>query len=244
MTALKKLTIIEARLLRRDLGTGLVAVVLPTLLLVVLGAIPALRRPDTVFGGQRFIDIFCPSLVVITIAVLGLNGLPIRLATYREKGVLRRMSTTPVHPANLLAAQLLVNLAALAVSVALLLAVGNLGFDVPLPRHRLGFIAAFGFGAAALFSIGLLVAAIAPTARAGAGIAVPMYLLAMFFGGVYLPRFLLPDLLVRIGAYTPPGVQAIQDAWIGAGPNPLQLGVMAGTAVVAGTVAAKMFRWE
>jgi ABC-2 type transport system permease protein len=71
-----------------------------------------------------------------------------------------------------------------------------------------------------------------------------MYLLAMFFGGVYLPRFLLPDLLVRIGAYTPPGVQAIQDAWIGAGPNPLQLGVMAGTAVVAGTVAAKMFRWE
>jgi ABC-2 type transport system permease protein len=244
MTALKKLTIVEARLLRRDLGTSLAAVVLPTLLLVILGAIPALRRPDNTFGGQRFIDVFCPSLVVITIAVLGLNGLPIRLATYRENGVLRRMSTTPVHPANLLAAQLLVNLAALVVSVAVLIAVGSLGFDVPVPRHPLGFVAAFGLGAAALFSVGLLVAAIAPTARAGAGMAVPLYLLAMFFGGVYLPRFLLPDLLVRIGDYTPPGVQAMQDAWIGAGPNPLQLGVMAVTAAAVGTVAAKVFRWE
>ena len=31
-------------------------------------------------------------------ATLGIQTLPIRLATYREKGVLRRLSTTPAHP--------------------------------------------------------------------------------------------------------------------------------------------------
>ena len=37
----------------------------------------------------------------------------------------------------------------------------------------------------------------------------------MFLGGVYLPRWLLPEVLVRIGDFTPPGVQALLDAWSG-----------------------------
>ncbi|MCW2504008.1 MAG: hypothetical protein JWO79_2292, partial [Actinomycetia bacterium] len=44
MTALLALTRTEARLLRRDLGTALVAIVLPSALLLILGAVPALRH--------------------------------------------------------------------------------------------------------------------------------------------------------------------------------------------------------
>ena len=63
-------------------------------------------EPDPALGGQRWIDLFVPSLLVITLGTLGIQTLPIRLATYREKGVLRRLSTTPAHPVRLLAAQL------------------------------------------------------------------------------------------------------------------------------------------
>ncbi len=66
----------------------------------------------------------------------------------------------------------------------------------------------------------------------------------MFFGGVYVPRELLPDLVVRIGDVTPPGVQALKDAWIGSGPHPLQLVAMASIAGVAGLAASRLFRWE
>ena len=45
-------------------------------------------------------------MVVISLATLGVSTLPSRLATYRELGVLRRLSTTPVDPAALLIAQL------------------------------------------------------------------------------------------------------------------------------------------
>lgn len=72
----------------------------------------------------------------------------------------------------------------------------------------------------------------------------PLFLLTMFLGGVYLPRFLLPDFLVRVGDYTPPGVQALLDAWTGTAPQPLHLVTMAVVALVAGTVAARLFRWE
>jgi ABC-2 type transport system permease protein len=244
VTALRRIIAVEAKLFMRELGVSLSAIVLPTVILLVLGAIPATRRPDDQFGGQTFLDVFCPSLVVITIAVLAVNTMPIRFGSYREKGVLRRMSTTPVHPAYLLASQLVVNLAAAVTAVVLLVAVGRLAFGVSLPRHPLGFVAAFALGTAALFACGLLVAAVAPNSRAAGALAIPLYLLAMFFGGVYLPRFIMPEILIRFGDYSPPGVQALQDAWTGSGPNPVQLGIMAVITLVVGGLAARVFRWE
>ncbi len=244
MKPLRRIIAVESKLFTREIWVALTAVLLPTLLLVVLGAIPAARRPDNLFDGQTFLDVFCPSLVVITIAVLAVNTMPMRFASYREKGVLRRMSTTPVHPAYLLAAQLVVNLAAAVSAVVLLLAVGRLAFGVTLPRHPLGFVAAFLLGTAALFACGLLVAAVAPNSRVAAALTIPLYILAMFFGGVYLPRFVMPDILARFGEYAPPGVQALQDAWSGPGPNPVQLGIMVVVTVVVGGLAARIFRWE
>src|SRR6476620_9680194 len=100
MKELARMTVAETRLFFRDPAAWIVSLLLPTLILVGLGIIPGLHTLEVV-GGYRFIDVFVSSLVVMTLAVLGLNSMPIRLATYREKGVLRRLSTTPVKPATL-----------------------------------------------------------------------------------------------------------------------------------------------
>src|SRR6476620_6732128 len=161
MAKLARIMIVETKLFFRDTGTWLVSLLLPTLILVALGAISAVRVPSPAFGGHRFIDVFVPSLVVMTLAMLGVNTLPIRLATYREKGVLRRLSTTQVKPATLLIAQLVLNMAVALASLALLLGVGNLAYNVPLPQYMLGFVMAYLLGMSSLFALGLLVAAVA-----------------------------------------------------------------------------------
>ncbi|QOC90113.1 ABC transporter permease [Micromonospora craniellae] len=116
-------------------------------------------------------------------------------------------------------------------------------FGSPLPQHPWGFAAALVLGTAALLALGLVIAAVAGTGSAQA-MSVPLFMVVMFFGGVYLPRFLLPDVLADLGAYLPPGVQALLDAWTGTAPEPLHLGIMAAIALTAGTVAAKLFRWQ
>lgn len=243
MTAFQKLLVIEMKLFFRDPSAWITTILLPPFILVVLGLIPTLRVPQETFGGQRFIDLFAPSLIVLTLAALGLNILPVRLVTYREKGVLRRLSTTPANPASLLIAHLLINMLMAIVAVLLLIMVGSLVFGMLLPQHLLGFIATFLLGMAALFALGLLVAAVAPTARTGNALALPAFFLVMFLGGVYVPRMFLPDFLQQIGAYIPPGVQALLDAWMGIAPQPLQLGVMVALTIVAGVAAARLFRW-
>jgi ABC-2 type transport system permease protein len=65
-----------------------------------------------------------------------------------------------------------------------------------------------------------------------------------FFAGVYLPTFLLPDVIVRIGEFVPPGIAAFQGAWTGDGADPVQLAVMALIAAVATGLAVRLFRWE
>ena len=83
-----------------------------------------------------------------------------------------------------------------------------------------------------------------PSAGAANAIGLPVFFAVMFFGGVYLPQWLLPDVLNDIGEFIPPGVHGILDAWLGAPLAVAPLLVMAIITVVAGAVAARTFRWE
>jgi ABC-2 type transport system permease protein len=121
--------------LRRPVGV-FVAVAIPLILLVIFGSVPATTRPSAALGGISFFTLYVPSLLVFILIAVGLGGLPQQLAAYREQGVLRRLSTTPVPPSWLLAAQLTVSLILAALGIAILLGVGavafNLAFFYPL----------------------------------------------------------------------------------------------------------------
>jgi len=244
MNEMRTLIATEAKLLFRDPITWLAAIALPTVVLLIFGSLFGPSEPDPALGGLRFIEVFVPSLIVIAVGTLGIQTLPIRLATYRERGVLRRLSTTPAHPLRLLIAQLTIYLVVAVIALVLLVVVARVAFDVPLPQQPVGYAAAFLLGMTSLFAIGLLVAAVAPNSRVATAVAIPMFFVVMFLGGVYLPRVFLPDVLVRIGEFTPPGVQGLQDAWLGTAPQLPPLLGMAAVTVVVGALAVRLFRWE
>ncbi|MEV7552673.1 ABC transporter permease [Amycolatopsis sp. NPDC089917] len=244
MNTLTKITLTETKLALRSPIWVISGLVLPTGLLLGLGAIPAFRTESEKTPGMRFIDAWVPSLVVLTIALMGLQAIPAVIAAYREQGILRRLATTPVHPARLLVAQLIINVTVTIAGVGLMIVLGSVVFDVPGPRHPFGFLLAFTLGTTAIFGFGLIAASVAKTGRAAGGIAMIAYIPIMFLGGVYLPRPLLPTVVQDIGAYVPPGVKAMEDAWTGAGAQPLQLAVLAAFAVGSCVLAAKLFRWE
>ncbi|MBB4687194.1 ABC transporter permease [Amycolatopsis jiangsuensis] len=244
MTTFGKLATTEAKLLLRTpvwVGFG---VLLPTVVLLVVGFIPGTSEPSEATGGYRFLDLWVPSLVVIALAMLGLQGIPAAVATYREQGVLRRLATTPVSPALLLLAQVLVHAVVALTGVTLMLAAARLLFHVPLPRHPLSFVLTVLLGLVSVFALGLVAASLARTTKGASGLAMIVFFPIMFLGGVYLPRPLLPKLIREIGAYAPPGAQPLQDAWIGAGVRPLQFVVLAAFAVGGTALAVRLFRWE
>ena len=244
MKELRSLIVTEARLLFREPIYWIVVIALPAVILLIFGSLTGASKPDPALGGLRFVEVFVPSLVVITVATLGIQTVPIRLATYREKGVLRRLSTTPAHPLRLLAAPLTVYVVTAVVALILLIVVANVGFGVPLPQQPIPYVAAFVLGMTSLFSIGLLLASVAPSSRVATAVAIPIFFVVMLLGGVYVPRVYLPDYLIRIGEFTPPGVQGLQDAWLGTMPQVAPLLGMGLLTIVVGALAVRLFRWE
>ncbi|OHV56439.1 ABC transporter permease [Pseudofrankia sp. BMG5.36] len=235
----------EARLALRDPGTTLFAVGLPVVLVVILGCVPSFREHSADLGGARVIDLYLPITIVMVVALLGLSLAPGALARYREKGVLKRLATTPASPASLLAAQGAV-IAILAVLVAALLhVVGAAAFRVPAPEQPVGYVLALLLTIATLIALGLLIAAVAPSSGVANGIGVGLFYPLMFFAGLWVPREAMPRVLVDIGDATPLGaaVGALQDSMSGSWPGLVHVGVMVAYIVLCGLGAARWFRW-
>jgi ABC-2 type transport system permease protein len=153
----------EARLFGREPGSSFWILVFPTLLLVILGSIPSFRTHQDDLGGIRLVDAYVPVVVLIGMIMAGLQAMPPVVTGYRERGILRRMSTTPVRPAALLSAQMGLHGAAAVVSALLSITVGRIVFDVSLPRQLPGYVLALLFGVAGALALGALVSAISRT---------------------------------------------------------------------------------
>jgi ABC-2 type transport system permease protein len=245
-SAFRRLTTTEFKLYLRERIGPIWGLGFPLLLLIIFGSIPSFNTANPDFGGLTTLTVYVPILVAFVTAMTQLVALPLALAGYRERGILRRLRTTPVGPGRVLAAQLVVSLAALAVTVVLILTIARFGYDVRLPRQFAGFVIAALFGAAALMAIGLFVAAVAASARVAQALGTILFFPMMFFAGLWLPIDQMPAVLRDISHATPLGaaVQALQDAAQGNWPHPLQLGVMAAWALAFGLAATRLFRWE
>jgi ABC-2 type transport system permease protein len=245
-SALLKLSLTELKLLSRERVRVALPVAIPLILIIILGNIASLRQPRAIYGGESFIDLYTTTMVVFGLALLALTNMPMMLADYRERGVLRRLQTTPIGPVRVLAAQLVADLVVAVAMVVLILAVARIGFAVPLPRQLGGFVVATLLAAAALLAAGLLVAAVAPTGRVARGIGAVLFYPMMFFAGLWLPIPNMPATLQHISHATPLGaaVPALTAAAEGSWPTALQLVTMAGWALALGLAAARFFRWE
>lgn len=246
MNPLLRLTVSETRLFLREPVSLFLALVFAPILLVILGLIPDMREPDPENGGLRLITLYVPILIAMGVALFSLSGLAPLFAAYREKGILRRMRTTPVTPATMLSAQLVMATLVALVSLALVLAVARLAFAVELPHLVPAYLVGFLLMTTASFAIGLLVAAIAPTGTAATAIGTLLFFPLAFFAGIWLPRSEMPEVLLTISDLTPlgAGVQSLQDAAGGNWPQMLHVIVLLAWTIVAGGLAARFFRWE
>jgi ABC-2 type transport system permease protein len=95
-------------------------------------------------------------------------------------------------------------------------------------------------------AIGVLLASLAPTARAAQSVGLLLWFVMLFVSGTSAPLDLLPSWMVGVGKALPlyHSVLAVVDPWIGRGMNWTQLAVVAAIGAVATVVSLRVFRWE
>jgi ABC-2 type transport system permease protein len=195
-------------------------------------------------GGVRLVAIYEPIVIAFISVAFGVQGIPVQIAGYRQGRVLRRLATTPAGPVAVIGAQLIVSLAVILIATVGVLAVGRLGFGVPLPRQPAGFALVAVLSATAMVALGLLIGAIAPTARSAGAAGTVLFFPLMYFAGLWTPQ--MSATARHIGQFTPLGAaaQALGDSMAGTWPHPSALAVLALCTIACAAAAARFFRWE
>ncbi len=235
----------EFKLLMREPMLMFWALIFPIALLVVLG-LTTPSHGEKALGGLPFIVVYTPVLMTFTLTMLALSAMPATLASYRDKGYLKRLATTPVGAPRLLAAQIVLVFGLSICLVALIVLVSHLAFNVPLPSQFIGFVIAILLTIGAMASLGILVAAVAPSQRVAAASGGLLFFPLMFFAGLWVPQQEMGHTLRMISQYTPLGaaVPAIESATAGVWPSTTHLLVLAAYIVVLCRLAIRLFRWD
>ncbi|TXS56994.1 ABC transporter permease [Streptomyces sp. t39] len=236
----------EARLFCREPASIFWILFFPTVLLAILGLIPSFREPSADLGGLRVIDLYVPVVVLLATIMAGLQAMPPVLTGYRERGILRRMHTTPVRPSALLTAQLVLHGAAVVASAVIALAVGRTAFDVALPGQAAGYVLALLVTTAAALALGATVCAVSPNQKIATAVGSAVFFPSMFTAGVWVPVQAMPDTLETVVGFTPFGAaaQALDRAAAGGWPAWGDLTVTGLWAAVLTAAAIRWFRWE
>jgi ABC-2 type transport system permease protein len=245
-TAFSKIVLNEARLAWRRPVVQVAGLGIPVVLLVLFGEMPAFHQRMLSLGGLTLFDVYLPVLMAFALGMLALLGVPIPLVSHRQLGVLRRLSTTPVSPSWLLAAQGLIQMCVALSALVVLEVVAVVAFGAPAPASPAGLGLSAGLSIVGLLPIGLMIAAVSRTATGASVIGRLAFFPLMFFAGLWLPRAMMPAVLADISNYTPLGaaVEAMQDSMLQGFPPVAPLLVLAGYALAFGFLAKRFFRWE
>ena len=168
MRSFLKMTWFELKLFSREPFAFFFTLAFPLVVLFIFGSIFG-NDPVDFLNGRGTVDNSVPGYIGMIIGSLALLSLPVGLATYREKGILRRLRATPVSSLTIIGTQIIVHLLMLVIGVALLFAAGLLVFDLSLPQSFINMLIAVLIGSASFFAFGFLLAAVLPEFIAAGG---------------------------------------------------------------------------
>jgi ABC-2 type transport system permease protein len=204
--------------------------------------------PTQYFGGRGTVDVSVPAYTAMIIATTSLMGLTITMATYREKGILRRLRTTPISPLVVLVAQVIVLFMMTAMGMLLLVVAGKLVYQMRFDGNAVSVVIGFILCCLSFFAIGFVLAGLMPTARTAQVVGMVILYPMLFLSGAGFPRELLPESILKISKFLPLTyvVTLLRGLWIGDSwsQHLTEAAVLGGILVLGVIVSVKTFRWE
>lgn len=229
----------ELRLVSRDPFTLIFTVGFPILCVLTLGGVfgtePAHGFP---INPSHY---YIASYFTVMIGAVGFVMLPTHIASYRERGVLRRFTAAGFARWSFLVAESWLGLISIAIAGAVLLAVAAPVYGVPLVHDPIRAGAGILVGSIAFVAIGVLLGTLLPSARAAQAVGLLLYFPSFLLGVGGPPTSVMPPTLRAIAENQPLALanQAIRDPWLGLGDGTTPLLIVAAIAIAATVLALR-----
>jgi len=230
----------ELKLMTRDPLVLTFVFAFPIVTMLIIGGAFG-TQPDRAFDFVNPAHWYVASYLTVVIAATGLVMLPVHLASYRERGVLRRFAAAGFPRWSFAIAQLITGLVTTAVACTLLLAVAAPVYGIP-PVHAWWRVApALALGAVAFVSLGVLLGTVLPTARSAQAVGLLIFFPSFLLGAGGPPPHVMGSAVRQVAGPLPLTLltNAVRQPWLGIGPATGSLVAIAAIAVVATALAAR-----
>jgi ABC-2 type transport system permease protein len=226
----------------------------PTVLIVGQATIaPELREiasgdtwAGTPFYGVSVINVILPAMLAMPIAISALTIMPATFGGFREKGILRRFSATPMRPQSMFAAHFIINVTMSLAGALIAVIVTSALFHIAIPNNIAMLVLGFVLGMAAMMALGSLVSARVSRASTGTAIGNIIFFPLLLTAGVF--TVIEPGtVLYQIARVSPLGAasQVMSYGWFGGDTFPwIQIVVMIAWTAVLTPLAVKLFKWQ
>lgn len=185
---------------------------------------------------------------IIDICAGGLMGLPLVVADYRERKILKRFQVTPVSPIKLLLAELSIYIVYCIASMITLFPAAMLIWNVRIKGSLIAFLVGWLLTMISTLSIGMMVGGIAKNSKSASVIACILYFPMLVFSGTTLPFEIMPPVMQKIVSVFPlmQGIELMKSAFLGLPAENVWISVtvMSAVTVICTGIAVKFFKWE
>jgi ABC-2 type transport system permease protein len=247
MRGLLELTWLEIRIFAREPLGFVGAIVIPLVMFLVLGRSVSPSAGQSP-GATRFLAQDLPLFVSIFISINAALSLVAVISIYREGGILKRLRATPLRPAVILGAHVLVKLFFTGTSLLLVVLAGRRFYPEPLHPHVAGFALAVVVTTVTILCMGFIIASMVGTARFAQLIGGAIFYPMIGVSGMFVPLSSMPRPWALVGNVLPMShaVALLRGAWVGADWLVLlpHLGALALTIAICLGLTTRVFRWE
>ena len=237
-TAMGRLVRAELKLMTRDPLVLTFVFAFPVVTMLIIGGAFG-TAPDPAFDHVNPSHWYVASYLTVVIAAIGLVMLPVHLASYRERGVLRRFAAAGFPRWSFALAQLVVGLVTTVVACALLLVVAAPVYGIPAVHSWWRVAVALPLGAVAFVSLGVLLGSVLPSARSAQAVGLLIFFPSFLLGAGGPPPHVMGAAVRHVAGPLPLTLltNAVREPWLGLGSATWSLLAVAALAV-AGTVLA------
>ncbi|GIP17734.1 transport permease protein [Paenibacillus montaniterrae] len=244
MSTMFALLKIEGKLVWKGIDILIFGICFPIILAVLFGY---LLSKEASSGSSNF-ELSYAAVITIGVLATGVMGLPLTIADYRHRGILKRFQVTPVSPLQLLFAQGLIQLSSALVSFVGVTLVYYLFFDYRLAGSWFMFLSVYAFVIVAMYSIGIFIGSVVPDQKAANMWSSVAYFTMLLFSGATIPYEVMPRFVQLIMDILPlsHGIHLLKmvttgEAMAGMAVPMLILGICTVISLVG---AFKFFKWK
>lgn len=249
MSILLRQTLLELKLFIRSRESLFWTLGLPVFFIVLFGLIYGDMQWD--MGGYtiRTIDYILPGIVIMAIMTTAINMGATNFAEERYNGIYRRLSLTPLKRYVLIAAQLIKSYLTIVVQTVLLLLIGVFAFNINIIGNYAELWFTLTIGSVCFLAVGFSLTALMKTAKSATPIAMIVFFLLLFLGGVFFPIEMMPSGLRYIANALPStnfneAIRMIAIRGMNIADIWKELLILLGWMVGCLAISIKFFRWE